>query len=227
MAGASDTSELSRAAPASTAGLIISIIFASKLWMIDATSMSLYWVARLPIPRLTGQSSTSSLRTSAHEHKRRTSPARKRHRKIALSLGVIGALAAPILSGTYRAPYTYSVFVPLTPQGRESATALIQSEECRRNERITEQLKGVERGPGYRELIMNHFVRDYDCSAARKNLELNGIREEYPDSLKNLAVNIGVSAMAFSCVFALVFLIPLLVNAFVVLIRRYWNWLSA
>ena len=36
--------------PASTAGLILSIYFLKGLWMLDATSMSLYWVARLPKP---------------------------------------------------------------------------------------------------------------------------------------------------------------------------------
>jgi len=32
----------------STALLIVSIILLSKLWVLDPTSMSLYWVARLP-----------------------------------------------------------------------------------------------------------------------------------------------------------------------------------
>jgi hypothetical protein len=34
--------------PASTALLVISILFFPRIWMIDATSVSLYWVARLP-----------------------------------------------------------------------------------------------------------------------------------------------------------------------------------
>ncbi|UGY27322.1 hypothetical protein HU675_0011485 [Bradyrhizobium septentrionale] len=37
--------------PASTAWLVVSIVFASKLWIADASSMSLYWVARLPLKR--------------------------------------------------------------------------------------------------------------------------------------------------------------------------------
>lgn len=36
---------------ATTAFLIISIFFFNKLWLIDITCMSLYWVARLPKPR--------------------------------------------------------------------------------------------------------------------------------------------------------------------------------
>jgi hypothetical protein len=36
--------------PASTVGLLLSIYFFPKFWMLDATSMSLYWVARLPKP---------------------------------------------------------------------------------------------------------------------------------------------------------------------------------
>jgi hypothetical protein len=36
---------------ATTAFLIVSIFFFNKLWLIDITCMSLYWVARLPRPR--------------------------------------------------------------------------------------------------------------------------------------------------------------------------------
>src|ERR1019366_7405647 len=74
--------------PASTGWLIVSIIFASKLWIGDVTSMSLYWVARLPIERPKGQTS----------HAPRTAlpaPGRSRRQwKIALSLAIFGALAS-------------------------------------------------------------------------------------------------------------------------------------
>jgi len=32
----------------STVGLILSILFCAKIWAIDFTSMSLWWVARVP-----------------------------------------------------------------------------------------------------------------------------------------------------------------------------------
>ena len=37
-----------RSEPASTAFLVISILFFPRIWIIDVTSVSLYWVARLP-----------------------------------------------------------------------------------------------------------------------------------------------------------------------------------
>ena len=47
--GRNDYERLERRWPASTGWLIASILFAHKLWIMDVTSMSLYWVARLPI----------------------------------------------------------------------------------------------------------------------------------------------------------------------------------
>jgi hypothetical protein len=48
---------------------------------------------------------------------------RLRQWKIALSLAVVGALAAPFAFGTYKARPTYSVRVPLTAQEKEAAAA--------------------------------------------------------------------------------------------------------
>jgi hypothetical protein len=53
-----------------------------------------------------------------------------KHRKIAISLAIIGAIAAPFVSGTWKAPaitYTTS-WVPLTAAARENFSAHIQKE---------------------------------------------------------------------------------------------------
>jgi hypothetical protein len=48
MTGAPKQREEQKFEPQSTALLILSIAFLAKLWAIDCTCMSLYWVARLP-----------------------------------------------------------------------------------------------------------------------------------------------------------------------------------
>src|SRR5260370_7813542 len=104
--------------PASTGCLISSILFADKLWLLDVTSMSLYWVARLPIER---PKATSPLapRRAARKPERATAVATKGHRrqrKIALSLAIVSALAAPFVFRTYKERFIHSLSVPLTPQ---------------------------------------------------------------------------------------------------------------
>src|SRR5260370_37604568 len=94
--GSNDYQRLERRWPASTGLLIVSIFFSHKFWAWDATQMSLYWVARLPIERPSRQASPlasiKSSRTPAAQPIRRS-----RQWKIALSLAIIGALAAPFL----------------------------------------------------------------------------------------------------------------------------------
>src|SRR6266567_9238727 len=55
--GRNDYQRLEGRWPASTGWLIVSILFANKLWIGDVTSMSLYWVARLAIKRPREQTS--------------------------------------------------------------------------------------------------------------------------------------------------------------------------
>lgn len=68
---------------------------------------------------------------------------------------------------------------------------------------------------------------EFYCFYDKERFELGGDYEYYPDRLKYLAVNVGVAAATFVGVFALVYLIPMLVRGFAFLIRRYWKWLSA
>src|ERR1700730_968200 len=125
-----DYQRLERRWPASTGLLIVSIFFGHKFWAWDATQMSLYWVARLPIERPSRQTS----RISSMRRPERPvfvpvarNGGRRRQWKIALSRAIVGALAAPFLFRTCKARPTYSVWVPLTAREKENLVVSLQN----------------------------------------------------------------------------------------------------
>ena len=188
--------------PASTGWLIVSILFANKLWISDASSMSLFWVARLPIKRPEGQARRISSRTSRRgtEHVP-LADGRGRLWKIALSLAIVGALAAPFAFRTYKARLTYPTFVRLTVQEREKLAAILQDPNyCKSNDVI--------------------------CPEKGRYL-LGGYYESYPHWVEYLTLKLSVAAATFAGVFGVALLIPMLVGGGNFLMRRYWKWLSA
>lgn len=208
--GASDATErddwASKAAPASTGWLIVSILFANKLWISDATSMSLYWVARLPIPRVPFRSPLAP--KNKGEAVISIAPnISRRSRKIAVSLAIVGALASPFAFGTYKARPTYSVLVVLTAQERANRAAYLQSNDCRM---------------GTGDVIARIL-----CARAKEEYELGRDYEYHPDLPSYLVLNVGVAVATFIGVLGLAFLIPMLVCGSAFLIRSYWNWLNA
>lgn len=191
-----------RLSPASTAALLISLLFANKLWILDATSMSLYWVARLPIERPKATSPLAPRQTARTGQSDEVPPipvaptVSTRHRKIALSLAVLGATAAPFVFGTYKAKPIYVVQVPLTDQIRDLRRYFVY--ECKRQRRV-------------------YCEEDIERAAYERRLDLP----------KYLALNGGVAVTMFASVFALALLIPLMIRGCASLARRYWDWLNA
>ena len=193
-----------RYGPASTGWLIVSILFANKLWISDATSMSLYWVTRLPIKPT--KADRAALAPSA-------SKTNRRHQKIALSLAVVGALAAPFVSRTLKERPTSSVMLPLTPEQKVEWTDEVQSY---RNSGACER-------SGERAEIDCHAQHVYE-----RLLEQGYVGPVYRfDIFKYVAINIAVAAATFISVFVLAFLIPMLARGSVFFVRRYWRWLNA
>ncbi|MBR0705403.1 hypothetical protein [Bradyrhizobium liaoningense] len=130
-----------------------------------------------------------------------------RLRKIALSLAVLGALAAPFAFGTYKARPTYSVWVPLTAQQKEN---------------LADRFEGSD--PCRREIdALNKIV----CNRLREQYQQGGDYEYYPDLPKYLALNGGMAAAAFAGVFVLSLLFPMVIRGFAFSFRRYWKWLNA
>jgi hypothetical protein len=208
--GRNDYHRLEQRWPASTGWLIVSILFANKLWIGDVTSMSLYWVARLPIKRPKGQTSyLSPMRRPERAALATAAPngGRGRQWKIALSLAIVGAVVAPFVFRTFKANTNYKVWVPLTAQEKENlANYLKDNRDCHPK-------------PG--------FIRDYTCELDEEEFRLNGRYQVHSDSAKYLTLSAGVAAAAFAVVFSLALLIPMLVRGFALLIRRYWEWLNA
>jgi hypothetical protein len=197
-----------RFAPASTGLLIASIIFANKLWIMDATSISLYWVVRLPTERSKERASLLAPTASRHRAEHSVSDPlatahRRRRWKLALSLAIVGALAAPFVFRTYKA----------RPEIR-AALPLEMSDSCRRATSADTEAD---------------FIADYFCRHPLPDTTLiAGVYyEHHPDWPKYLAMNVGVAAATFVSVFVLALLVPMLIRGLAFSARRYWKWLNA
>jgi hypothetical protein len=143
----------------------------------------------------------------------KTSPAARigplRQWKIALSLAVVGALAAPFVFRSYQAKPSYKVLVPLTAQEKEDfATLLAETGYC-----------GTHRSNSLDVASCDLWKADYERGAK--------FIDGPPSVFKYLILNVAVAAAAFVGVFGLAFLIPMLIRGVVILARRYWSWLNA
>jgi hypothetical protein len=152
---------------------------------------------------------------------------KRRHRKVALSLAIIGALAGPFAFRTYEARPVYRA--PLTAQEKEQFANA--QEYCRQNDRNNEMalkrrnqmaLLGLEGAP---DSVVG--MGDIVCSMGMGEFDPSGNYKYHFDRLEYLALNIGAAIVAFIAIFGLAFLIPNLVSGFAFLIRGYWNWLNA
>jgi len=200
--GRNDFQRLERLWPASTGWLIVSVLFANKVRIGDVTSMSLYWVARLPIERPKEQTLRAP-RTALPKPWRR-------QWKIALSLAIVGALAAPFVFRTYNARPTYS-----SAQEKENlAVSLQNSNYCQRETTLDAN-------------AIVDVVADFLCYKNKEKFELGGHYEYHPDWLKYFAVNLGAAAATFVILFGLALLVPISIHALALSARRYWNWLRA
>jgi hypothetical protein len=70
---------------------------------------------------------TANRTAHAHFGKNITAQAPLAQRKIALSLAIVGALAAPFIFRTYKANPRFEEFVPLTAEQRERTEATLQA----------------------------------------------------------------------------------------------------
>jgi hypothetical protein len=152
---------------------------------------------------------------------------KRRLRKIALSLAIVGALAAPFGFRTYEARPMYKA--PSTAQEKKEFADT--QDYCRENDRKNESalkrknemaLLGIQENS--RDVV---GMGDVICSIRMGEFDPSGDYKYHFDRLEYLALNIGAAIAAFIVVFGLVFLIPMLVGGFAFLIRRYWKWLNA
>jgi len=121
-------------------------------------------------------------------------------RKIAISLAVVGAIAAPFVLKTYKENPYGKVWVSLTFEDMHRDMArLKETNNCQTIERDEDLLRG--------------------CRFIQKELEQNGAYYSAPSTPLYLALNAAVAAVAFVVIFALTYLLPALAS-------RYWRWLK-
>jgi hypothetical protein len=157
---------------------------------------------------------------------------RMRQWKIALSLAIVGALAAPFVFRTYKAPMEDIILVPLTAQQKEELQAglenLLNDPNCwettsELHRRTELQLCAAQNDPGCKKTI---GPRCYDAEAALKK-RLSPHIEYRPNYLEYFVPNAIVAVETFVGVFGLAYLIPMLLRGLASLARRYWKWLNA
>jgi len=136
--------------------------------------------------------------------------------KIALSLAVVGALAAPFAFRTYNVRTVSKVWVvPLTEKDKEQRKNYLGTKDCAYFEVSSERLSclGTERET-FKRII-------------EEELERGKRAEFHADLAKDLALNVLIAAATGYILFLLAYLIPMLFRGIASLVRRYWNWLNA
>ena len=135
--------------------------------------------------------------------------------KIALSLAIVGALAAPFAFGTYYERPTYSVWVPLTAQEKETLANILRRNDCDRDDFLT--IGCLTTGEALEE-----FKR-----STKEILERGTTEQRHFDLAGYLAMNVVTAAATAVILYLLAYLIPMLFRGIASLARRYWNWLNA
>lgn len=137
-----------------------------------------------------------------------------RQKKIAISLAIIGAVAAPFVFHTWKLRPTSETFVSLTADKKEEIAAYLKKTD---NCATTANALAVAhaRGSSY----MDAFNANYFCETGRDSLERGAETTVYFSAPKYFAINLAVVIGAFVSIFVLAFLIP-------AVSRRYWKWLN-
>ena len=128
-----------------------------------------------------------------------------KQRKIAISLAVVGALAAPLGSGTYKKRPTDYFLEPLTAQQKQEFTDYVAKFNNCQEAMHTPIDRISQEGETCIERL--YLLRD------------GGEYRDYFSVRKYLARNVGAATIAFGVVFCLSYLLPALA-------RRYWQWLN-
>jgi hypothetical protein len=126
-----------------------------------------------------------------------------KQRKIAISLAVVGAIAAPFVFHTYKArPIANNVWTPMSDDVKELFSA---------NVKICQTFENL--GHVIHESLLE------GCRFQQKALEEGGYYARGRSKPLYLALNAAVAVSAFVVIFGLSYLLPALA-------RRYWRWIK-
>ena len=147
----------------------------------------------------------------------------KRQQKLAVSLAIVGAIAAPFVFGTWKLRPMSKVWVPLTAEEKASVAAYLkETKDCQLLRDRVDALQLQKLDPQARTgalLRNNDFLEEGDCHLKLDRLNSSGQFETRLDPWKYLAFNAAAIAASFSIIYSLALLLPALA-------RRYWRWLN-
>ena len=130
-----------------------------------------------------------------------------KQRKIAISLAVVAAVAAPFVFRTYKMDPVLWRVVPYTAEGKEKAAAYLAN-HCGG---ITEETRPA--------AFENEVYWQMFCLGPIQDLKRGGEEHAFKSTAMYLAINALAAAAGFVIVYGLTFLLPALA-------RRYWRWLN-
>jgi hypothetical protein len=152
---------------------------------------------------------------------------RLRQWKIALSLAVVGALAAPFVFRTYKARPEIDGFRPLVAERQKDVTAYLEEHNyCHDPQNAPKiELCSYSRSPSC--VTLDQYVRQKEECSYQLGLLQRGEYYSYFDSRKFFTLNLMALIGGFVGVFGLAYLIPMLIRGVAFLARRYCRWLNA
>jgi hypothetical protein len=133
-----------------------------------------------------------------------------KQKKIAISLAVVGAIAAPFVLGTYK----------MQPEGRtwEPNDAEFKANLVARMESTNNCQELVDKAQQSAENSKLLWMLE-SCRLAQKALNERGMYVPGPSTPLKLALNVAAAAVGFGVIFGMTYLLPALA-------RRYWRWLN-
>ena len=134
------------------------------------------------------------------------------HWKIAVSLGILGAIAAPFFTHTVRMSPTTETWTPLTQDEKERISAeMSKTSNCRTLSEQFDAKKNTGVKPSVED-FMNVISQDSICRDQLKSLELGGHVESHPSMFKYAVFNLASALAGFGIVFAAATVIAFLIQ---------------
>ena len=127
--------------------------------------------------------------------------------KVAISLAILGAIAAPFVTHTVTMHPTTETWVPLTQDEKERISAeMSKTSNCRTLSEQFDAKKSMGAKPSVDD-FMNTISQESICRDQLKSLELGGHAEAHPSILKYAALNLASALAGFGIVFGVAIVI--------------------
>jgi hypothetical protein len=134
--------------------------------------------------------------------------------KVAVSLGILGAIVAPFASGTWKLHSRTDVWVPFTANEKANLAAYLEkTKNCQTLSARLDELEKIGSVPS-----VSQVADAVGCRYSLQNLSSGGEFKSYPSALKYAAANLAAALVGFLGFFLIAFFGPPITV-------RYWTWL--